>query len=263
VGRQPAAAPRTAPQRRDRSFTRSEIEQAIRSWAEQYGEVPTVTDLEPSRARRVGQEWRAERFERGTWPGISVIRREYGTLGAAVAAAGLPPRRGPCRIRRKLLGPEEILNAIREWTGRYGEPPTMADWDPSRARRSGQLWRVARYRRGDWPSARSVCNHFGNFTTAVTRAGLEPRPRGQRQSTAAAWRAANREAVERLRVASVSGVGPADVAKQTRRVARARAEGGTSDLRRELVELAAAALRWADQITPADEMASDRLPRSA
>jgi hypothetical protein len=263
VGRQPGPGPRTHRRRRDRSFTRAEIEQAIRSWAEQYGDVPTVTDLEPSRARRMGQEWRAERFEQGTWPGISVIRREYGTLGAAVAAAGLRPRRGPSRIRRKLLGPEEILDAIREWTRRHGEPPTMADWEPSRARRSGQSWRIARYRRGDWPSARSVCNHFGNFTTAVTRAGLQPRPRGQRQSTVEAWRAANRDAVEQLRLATISGVGPADVARQTKRVARARAEGGTSDLRRELLGLAAAALRWADQITAADEMASDRLPRSA
>jgi hypothetical protein len=257
VRRQRAAEPRRAA-RRARSYTPAEIEAAIRAWVERYGSPPTVADLEPSRARRAGQEWRARRFEEGDWPGIRVVRREYGTLGAAVAAAGFRPRPSPSRIRRKLLGPEEILDAIREWTRRYGDPPTMADWEPSRARRSGQHWRVERYRRGDWPSARSVRNHFGSFTAAVERAGLAPRPQGRRQAAVAIWRAANRDALDELRAAGDGGVGPQDVARQAHAVAQARAHGGASDLRRELIALAAAAMRWADHITPAGEMARDR-----
>jgi hypothetical protein len=262
VGRQ-VAAPAKQRGHRKRTFTRAEIEHAIREWVERYGDVPSVADLEPSRARRAGHEWRAERFESGSWPGISVVRREYGTLGAAIAAAGFRPPRRPSRTRPKLLGPDEILEAIREWTRRYGEPPTMADWEPSRARRSGQSWRIERYRRGDWPSARSVRNHFGNFTGAVAAAGLEPRPRGQRQSAVDAWRAANREAIERLRESGPGGVGPLDLARRMRQVARARSDGEPSDLHRELIELAAGALRWADQITPTTELGRDRSRRAA
>jgi hypothetical protein len=59
------------------------------------------------------------------------------------------------------------LAALVEWTRRYGDVPTLADWDPQRARTLGQEWRIARYHQGDWPSARTVANHFGSFSAAV------------------------------------------------------------------------------------------------
>ena len=69
----------------------------------------------------------------------------------------------------------EMLDAIRRWAGRYGEPPTTMDWEPARARRMGHEWRALRYEGGDWPSARSVRWRFGTFNDAVRRAGLVPR----------------------------------------------------------------------------------------
>lgn len=44
---------------------------------------------------------------------------------------------GPARPRR--FSQSEIIERIREWTLLFGELPTIRDWDPSRARRSGQI----------------------------------------------------------------------------------------------------------------------------
>lgn len=248
VARVPSRVRRSHAPRRARSWTRAEILDGMRRWVARYGDIPTVADLEPSRARRAGQQWRAERFEAGRWPSAAVVRREFGTLSAAVRVAGFSPRPAPTRLRPKLRSDVEILQAIREWTTRYGEPPTMADWEPSRARRAGHRWRIERYQRGDWPSARSVRNHFGSFSDAIRQAGLVPRPRGQRQGEAAAWRARNRELVEQRRRSRMTGFGPAVVAQRMRDVAQARAEGDQSALQGALVDLAATALRWADQL---------------
>jgi hypothetical protein len=49
-----------------------------------------------------------------------------------------------------------VLEAIRRWNKRYGEPPTLADWEPLRARERGQEWRAKRFEAGDWPSTRMV-----------------------------------------------------------------------------------------------------------
>jgi hypothetical protein len=61
----------------------------------------------------------------------------------------------PGSPRRSVWGPvkEEraaaILEAIRRWADDYGGPPTMADWEPSRARRQNQPWRAERWEAGD------------------------------------------------------------------------------------------------------------------
>ena len=52
---------------------------------------------------------------------------------------------------------DSIIIAIQEWVATYGEPPRAADWNPSSAKWSGQLWRVERYRAGrddgsPWPA---------------------------------------------------------------------------------------------------------------
>src|SRR5436309_9547643 len=75
----------------------------------------------------------------------------------------------------------------------------MADWDPARARRLEQDWRIARYRQGDWPSVRTVAHHFGSLSAAITAAGLTPRARASQHADRRAERAANRHAVARLR----------------------------------------------------------------
>jgi enoyl-CoA hydratase len=64
----------SAPRRALRSrFSPDEIEEALREWARRYGEPPRLIDLDPSRARRMGQEWRADRFEAGHWPTAKMV----------------------------------------------------------------------------------------------------------------------------------------------------------------------------------------------
>jgi hypothetical protein len=102
-----------------------------------------MIDWEPARARRLGQEWRAERFESDEWPTARVVCGLFGSFNVAIEAAGLQPRPAPTRLRPNLSGPEAIVDAFVEWVRRYGDVPTMADWDPARARRLGQDWRIA------------------------------------------------------------------------------------------------------------------------
>ncbi|WP_354701502.1 hypothetical protein DSM112329_01821 [Paraconexibacter sp. AEG42_29] len=65
---------------------------AIREWTRRYGDPPAQTDLDPYRARRTGQPWRADRYLAGDWPSLPTVRHHYGTLTSAVRAAGLEPR---------------------------------------------------------------------------------------------------------------------------------------------------------------------------
>jgi hypothetical protein len=157
-----------------------EILDAIRRWAGMYGLAPTMADWEPSRARRQNQERRAERWEAGGWPSVRIVRSHFGTMSSAIRAAGLPARESPSRARPHVRSAEAVLDAIRAWNERYGEPPGMADWAPTRARRAGQQWRVARFYEGDWPSIATVRSHFGTLNNAIATAGLRPRAPGQR-----------------------------------------------------------------------------------
>lgn len=77
---------------------------------------------------------------------------------------------------------ELIIEKIREWNDRYGEPPCSADWNPSLARWRAQEWRADRYREGVWPSTNAVKRPFaGSFDAAVRAAGLEPHKPGPRR----------------------------------------------------------------------------------
>src|SRR5688572_470521 len=77
---------------------------------------------------------------------------------------------------------ELIIEKIREWNDRYGEPPCSADWNPSLARWRAQEWRAERYREGVWPSTNAAKRPFeGSFDAAVRAAGLEPHRPGPRR----------------------------------------------------------------------------------
>src|SRR3954462_1907888 len=77
---------------------------------------------------------------------------------------------------------EGIIEKIREWNDRYGEPPCSADWNPSLARWRAQEWRAERYREGHWPSTNAAKRPFGgSFVAAVRAAGLEPHKPGPRR----------------------------------------------------------------------------------
>src|SRR4051794_22389337 len=81
---------------------------------------------------------------------------------------------------RKVWDRDTIINAIQEWVATYGEPPRAADWNPSSAKWSGQLWRVERYRarRADgssWPALNAAKRPFGgSLNAAIRAAGFEP-----------------------------------------------------------------------------------------
>jgi hypothetical protein len=91
------------------------------------------------------------------------------------------------RVRRWTR--DSIIEKIREWNDRYGEPPCSADWNPSLARWRAQEWRAARYREGFWPSTNAAKRPFdGSFDAAVRAAGLEPHKPGPRRRVAGAAR---------------------------------------------------------------------------
>ena len=115
---------------------------------------------------------------------------------------------------------ETIIEKIREWNDRYGEPPCSADWNPSLARWRAQEWRAERYRDGFWPSTNAAKRPFdGSFDAAVRAAGLEPHRSGPRRRPAGAAK-------------SRRGAARADGPPQRRRGAgggrRARARRGAS-----------------------------------
>src|SRR3954469_17168081 len=84
---------------------------------------------------------------------------------------------------------ELIIEKIREWNDRYGEPPCSADWNPSLARWRAQEWRAERYREGVWPSTNAAKRPFdGSFDAAVRAAGLEPHRVGPRRRAPGAAR---------------------------------------------------------------------------
>ncbi|MEA2186686.1 MAG: hypothetical protein QOK16_1697 [Solirubrobacteraceae bacterium] len=82
---------------------------------------------------------------------------------------------------------DSIIIAIQEWVATYGEPPRAADWNPSSAKWSGQLWRIERYRAGradgsSWPALNSAKRPFGgSLNDAIRAAGFEPAKPGPRR----------------------------------------------------------------------------------
>ncbi|MDX6679446.1 MAG: hypothetical protein QOE31_3498, partial [Solirubrobacteraceae bacterium] len=102
---------------------------------------------------------------------------------ATIAGAALRVRSG----RGAGWDRDSIIIAIQEWAATYGEPPRAADWNPSSAKWSGQLWRVERYRAGradgsSWPALNSAKRPFdGSLNAAVMAAGFEPAKPGPKR----------------------------------------------------------------------------------
>jgi len=230
------------------AFSRDEIVEALQRWTREHGEPPRGVDLEPARARRLGQEWRAERFESGTWPSARMVTKQFGSMTAALRSAGIEPRRAPARVATNLTGPDAIVNAIHGWIRLYGEVPTLADWDPPRARRLRQDWRIARYYRGDWPSTRTVVARFGSMSNAIRAAGIPPRPVGSHGQTRARERTgARRTVVAELATAYAADTSsPDELARAVRKLATARRREDPSAIHSALIDIAAHSLAWAE-----------------
>ena len=94
----------------------------------------------------------------------------------------------------------------------------------------------------------TVIRRFGTFTAAVETAGLRPRPRGQhlarRRSLDNTYVDALRDQLER----DTARCGPAVLAARVRGVAEARIAADGDALRGALIDLAAAAISWADAV---------------
>jgi hypothetical protein len=239
-------------------FSRDEIVAAILRWTEQHGEPPKSVDWDLSCARRRGQDWRADRFAAGEWPTLAVVRRQFGTMSDALEAAGLPRRTRPIRPRGRILARDDILHALREWDRRYGEPPALADWAPSRARRLTQSWRAERYLAGDWPHLTTVLKQFGTFGAAVEAAGLEPRPQGRHVRGHSGLHPDTESSVAFELAAAEARSGPGELATRVRAVAEARLGQDATALRSALIELATSALSWADEVAGVTAVHAER-----
>jgi hypothetical protein len=78
-------------------WTRAQIIERMREWADIYGEPPAVPDWCPSVAARNGDPDRVRRFReaKGQWPAHTTVFEVFGPSGwnAAIEAAGFAPRR--------------------------------------------------------------------------------------------------------------------------------------------------------------------------
>jgi transposase len=74
---------------------------------------------------------------------------------------------------------ERIIEAIRYWNVKYGEPPAVADWRPHRSRTMNDSARAARSERehaaGKVPSSTHVYKRFPSWNAALEAAGFTPR----------------------------------------------------------------------------------------
>src|SRR6202008_3558371 len=115
-------------------------------------------------------ERRPDRRARGDRPRRPAVTRRMTGRGGVMDEYSVERRPTGSRTgrprRARSFSADEITGAIRRWTDRYGEPPTMADWEPARARRLGQGWRADRFEDGQWPSGRVVSLEFGRFNPA-------------------------------------------------------------------------------------------------
>lgn len=136
------------------SLKTRDIHRALRAAAAQLDRAPTRDEY-----RQL-----APRYD---WPAISMIRRDYGTYTAALAAAGISPspRRWP---------PDRIVTALCEETNRLGRVPRLAEWELADVHH---------------PSRQTVLKVFGTWNAALAEAGLPPtKPRWSPERVIAAIR---------------------------------------------------------------------------
>jgi hypothetical protein len=83
---------------------------------------------------------------------------------------------------------ERILADMDDWFELFGTPPTATDWNQSRARAQGWIWRVERYEDTgrDWPQLSAVQDVFGSWNAAIVAAGFEPMLDGHKRIERAA-----------------------------------------------------------------------------
>jgi AcrR family transcriptional regulator len=87
-GRAPEWCPECAPLRR-RRWSDEQMLEAIREWRQLTGTPPSLYDWSPAHAPAGHQGAARYLAERGRWPNASSVARRFGSLRAAVEAAGV------------------------------------------------------------------------------------------------------------------------------------------------------------------------------
>lgn len=97
-------------------------------------------------------------------------------------------RRREREAEREALGlewPDYLLHKAREWSDRYGSPPTALDWNLAQARRAAAPERMAeieeRHSEALWPGSSTVTKTFGSWNGFLTEAGLDTMRSGERR----------------------------------------------------------------------------------
>jgi hypothetical protein len=120
------------------AYTDQQMLDALRDWARRNGRPPT------------SGEWDGQ-------PGRDAIAVRFGGWLAALAAAGLAPKRA--LLRWSDWTDEDILDGLRRLAAALGRPPRSAD-------RVGRL--------GEYPSSSLVAARFGAWSAGLQAAGLQP-----------------------------------------------------------------------------------------
>lgn len=122
---------------------------------------PTAPDPAPSVAPAVESEEAA--VGTSTEPGPALDESE----------APDPPQ-GP-RTRHRKWTPDEIVERIRAWADRFGEPPTSLNWGPSMARAHGRPEEADVFvdEAPAWPTQAQVKTAFGSWAAAIEAAGFD------------------------------------------------------------------------------------------
>ena len=178
-------------------------------------------------------------------------------MAPATSAGASPEARSgrPARWTRA-----EIIDAIREWTALYGEPPRAADWNPGSARWSATTWRIARYRQGrpdgtPWPSLNRAKAPFGgSLNAALAAAGFKPKKPGPKTRRGVAQQLLGHRESRRLTRDELAGLradvpaGPRLLGEALRALAAARRSNNPQLVARALDELASAAVAWRERL---------------
>lgn len=158
---------------------------------------------------------------------------------------------------RQAWDEDAVLAAVGRWIDATGKPPTSDAWQIGRPAKNAQAaitkaraWQdaAALYEAGTYPSNDTIRRLFGSFGQMLEAAGIPRRPEGRtpRAVTDA------QEAMLRLRSGGMAA-GPQQLALDIRVVLQANAAGDRLALRGALMDLAASALAWCDQIGPEAE----------
>ncbi len=130
---------------------------------------------------------------------------------------------------------------------RYGEPPTIADWDPARACTAGHLWRVRLLRTWRLVVGGAVRRHYGTFGQAVAAARFRRRSHGGRSQWDAECRGHTLNATP-ARAAPTPDVFPEHLARRVPAVADSHKSAEEDMLRLALIALAEGAREWASHL---------------